>query len=164
MHVSYSYNVTIRNLEFDQCSGDLISNFQSSIIVSLFLHKCLHCKVEDVSCFGYGFAGINLFLGCYINNLTINLTIIKPTPYMCTSKFLLVFKDTEHDQNHDSVSIHNILVIGYSEICHENYNAMTILLYQHHYDMKIELYNSHFYNMNQAPLDIHIFVSSSFLI
>ena len=163
--VVYSYNVTIRNLVFNQCSGDVVSNFHFSIVVSLFLYECLHCKVEDVCCLGYGFAGINLFLDSYINNITIDLTVIKTAANMCSTKFLLSYVDTEHDQNHESVSIKNINISGYNNICYEHHEAMEIFVYQSHYGMNVELYNSHFHNMNQIALHIQMkFANSSLLI
>ena len=54
----YSYNVTIINLVFDQCSGDLLYNFGYDLAANLLLFECSYCKVEDVYFFGYGFAGI----------------------------------------------------------------------------------------------------------
>ena len=164
-HVSviYSYNVTIRNLVFDQCSGHVAFKFHN-IITGLLLYECLHCNVEDVCCFGYGFAGINLFLNSYINNITIDLTVIKPVAHMCSAKFSVIFIDTEHNYNCDSVSINKVDVSGYNEICCEHHKAMEILLHQSHYSMNVKLYNSYFYNINQIALHIEIYSTSSLLI
>ena len=53
----YSYNVTIRNLVFSQCSGDLESPLY--IAADLFLIRCSYCKVENLKFFGYGFVGVS---------------------------------------------------------------------------------------------------------
>ena len=47
MSVFQSYNVTIRNLVFDQCNGesDLFYQFQMDTTAGLVLHECFYCKV-----------------------------------------------------------------------------------------------------------------------
>ena len=56
--VSQSYNVTIRNLVFDQCNGGLFYQFGMDTAAGLVLHECFYCTVEDVYFLGYGFAVI----------------------------------------------------------------------------------------------------------
>ena len=56
--VSQSYNVTIRNLMFNQCDGDLFYHFGMDTTAGLVLHECFYCTVEDVYFLGYGFAVI----------------------------------------------------------------------------------------------------------
>ena len=63
--VFYSINVTIRNLVFNQCCGDLKSQFPLYIAAGLFLIGCSHCQVEDVNFFGYGLVGVNLRQNSY---------------------------------------------------------------------------------------------------
>ena len=46
--VLYAYNVTIRNLMFHQCNGDLLYEFGVEIAASLILYECLCCIVEDI--------------------------------------------------------------------------------------------------------------------
>ena len=60
-----SYNITIRNIVFNQCNGDLSSQVGLNIGASLFFYNCFCCKVENVDFFGFGFAGINLFLNSF---------------------------------------------------------------------------------------------------
>ena len=162
-----SYNVTIKNLVFDQCSGYAVSKFHINIVVGLFLFECFNCKVEDICCFGYGFAGVNLFLNCCINNVTIDLTIVKPAANMCSAKFSVIFTDSDSELNHDlsSVFINKVEISGYNEICYEYHDTMEILLQQSHYSMNVELRNSQFYKMNQRALYIEMtFANSSLLI
>ena len=117
--------------------------------------------------FDYGFAGIDLFLNSYLNNITIDLTIVKPTAYMCSPKFSLTLDDgyTDYNLKHDSISINQVFISGYSEICYEYHKAMQIHLHQSDYGMDVELCNSQFYNMNQMALHIRMsYANSSLLI
>ena len=43
-----SYNVTVRNLMFSQCYGDLFYQFGADIAASLILYECSYCIVEDI--------------------------------------------------------------------------------------------------------------------
>ena len=161
----YSYNVTIRNLIFIQYSDDMISEF--GLDASLFFYDCLHCKVEEIWFFGYGFKGINLFQNSSINNITFDLSVVLPTIKMCGPKFVLSFVDTAYDHHHDFIFINNIFISGSNKICHKHRGAMDILLYQQYSSMNVKLYNLHFHNMNQEALNIHVmhntYVSNSLL-
>ena len=157
---SKSYNVTIRNLVFDQCNFDLFYQFGIDTAVGLVLHECCYCKVEDVYFLGYGFAAINLLLHSYLNNITIDTTMV--SIQKCGARFFLLFADREYRHNHDSISINKLVFIGiYSELCYGNHKVMEILLYQSYFDVNIELCNSQFYNANQAALYILMYNSSS---
>ena len=161
-HVSviYSYNVAIKNLVFSQCIGHTFSHVDLHIAAGLFLYECSHCKVEDIHFLDYGFAGINLFLKSYLNNITINMNIETPNVYMymCSPKFFLMFSDAELEYYHsyDSISINAIFISGHSEMCYEYHEAMDIWSYNNNYSINIELCNSHFHNMDQKALDIQI--------
>ena len=158
----FSYNVTIRNLAFSQYSGDVISEFSLDIDASLFIYDCSHCKVENIWFYGYGFAGLNMFLNSSINNITIDLSVVMPTIKTCSPKFLLAFRDIKSGQHNDSIFINNIYISGFNKICYEHHEAMDIFLYQKHYNINVELYNSQFHNMDQTALNIHmIFVNAS---
>ena len=60
----YSYNVTIKNLVFNQCNGILVSPVSQlqNTAAGLFLYECSSHKIEDVYFFGYGFTGCFLTL------------------------------------------------------------------------------------------------------
>ena len=168
VNLYYSYNVTIRNLVFSQYSYDVISEFGFGVDASLFIYDCSHCKVENIWSFGYGFAGVNMFLNSSINNVTINLSVVMPIIKMCSPKFLLAFVDTKSDHYHDSIFIHNVLISGFNEICYnKRHEAMDIFLYQKHFSITVELHDSLFHNMDQTALNIHMIffnASSSLLI
>ena len=74
----FSYNVTIRNLVFSQCNGDLYNVTKLDMIAALFLYECSHCKVEDINFFGYGLVGINLLLNTNLSNITVDMTLLWP--------------------------------------------------------------------------------------
>ena len=66
------------------------------------------------------------------------------------SKFSLTFVNTDYSHyDHDSISINNIYISRYTEICYRNYRVMELHLYQSSYGMNMELYDSQFYNMDQ---------------
>ena len=149
--VLYSYNVTIKNLVFNQCNADL---FFIKAAVGLLIDKCSDCKIEDVSFIGYGFAGVNLLQNLYINNITIDVTTVTPAVLMCSPKLLLKFEGEENSHAHLSIFINKLFISGYNEICHENNEVMQIRLYNKHYSIHIKLCNSWFYNMSQKALHI----------
>ena len=148
-----SYNVIIKNLVFDQCSGDLFPLYAIHIAPSLFLYDCSHCIVENIVFFGYGFAGINLFLNSYISNITINLTTIRPDIRMCSPKFF--FGSLNAASNHDKILINQLFITGHNELCYELYELMIIQLNKS-YGVNVELYNMHFYAIDQIALHIEI--------
>ena len=165
VHVSQSYNVTIRNLVFDQCNDDLLYQFGIDTAVSLILYECFYCKVEDVYFLGYGFAGINLLLHSYLNNITIDTTVMRPSMQMCGTRFFLFFADKEYEHNHHSISINKLVFISiHREVCYGYHKVMEILLHQGHFDVNIKLCNSHFDNTNQAALYILMRNSSNSLL
>ena len=139
--VFLSYNVTIRNLVFSQCSGYVGSKFAINIAASLLLFGCSHCIVENVKFFGYGFVGYNLFENCYLNNIT-----IKPTVNTCSLKFVLKFINVKDSQNY--VFINQIFIAsGYSELC----------LTKDHQSMKIYADNSYGLHLEFCNLQFHYF-------
>ena len=156
--VFYSYNVTISNLIFSQCNGDLVSpvSHMQNIAAGLFLYECSSCKVEDIYFFGYGFAGINLFLNSYVNNITIDLTIETPSLHMCSPKLLLMFTGTEYHFNNESIVVNNLVVSGYSEKCYEYHEAVDIQLHNSNYSINVELCNSLFYDMDRIAINIQM--------
>ena len=147
----FSYNVTIKNLVFSQCNDDLYKITKSDIIAALFLCECSLCKVEDIYFFGYGLVGINLLLNTSLNNITINTTILGPAVKMCSQKFLLLMNGSMHD----TISINQLSISGYNDICYELHQAMEIRLYKS-YGVHIKLFNSIFYNMDQIALIIRL--------
>ena len=152
----HSFNVTIKNLVFNQCSGDLFSQFEIRIAVALLLYECSYCRVEDVKFFGYGFAGINLSLNSYLNNVTIDMTIIKPTVYMCTPKLALIFFGSRSSHNPDSILINRVVISGYSKVCDEYHTSIEIMLKKGNYSTNVILCNLQFYNIDQMALNIQI--------
>ena len=152
--VFFSYNVTIENLVFNQCSGDLGSQTPLYLTGGLILYECSHCKVEDVIFFGYGFAGCNLYLNSSVNNVTIDITtIVRSTVNMCSPRFVLRFIDVEDNYNY--VLINQVFISGYNELCPKDYALMNIYVY-HSYDMHVELRNLQFYNVTQSALSINM--------
>ena len=113
--VSQSYNVTIRNLVFNQCNGGLFYEFGMDTAAGLILYECFYCKVEDVYFLGCGFAAINLLLHSYLNNITIDTTMVTQ---QCGTRFLLLIVDKGYEHNHDSISINKLVFASiYSIIC-----------------------------------------------
>ena len=161
VRIFYSYNVTIRNLVFDQCSGDLFPLYSLRIAPSLFLYYCLHCRVEDVVFFGYGFVGINLFLKSYISNVTINLATVRPGMRMCSAKVYLGSFNVKGD--HDKILVNRLFITGHNELCYNLYNLMRIKLYKS-YGINVELYDLHFYATNQIALHIRMKYTSASII
>ena len=152
--VFFSFNVTIENLVFNQCSGDLGSQSPIYLICGLILYECSHCKVKDVIFFGYGFAGYNLYLNSSVNNITIDMTtIVRSTVNVCSPRFALVFYNVE--DNHNYVLINQVFISGYNELCPKDYALMNIDV-AHSYDMHVELCNLQFYNVTQSALFIYM--------
>ena len=115
--VFYTHNATIRNLMFSQCNGDLFHEFGVDIKAGLILYECLCCIVENIYFSLYGFVGINLFLNSYLSNVTIDMATVKPTFQMCGRKFLLMYVTTVYnDLHHDSISINNLFISGYTKV------------------------------------------------
>ena len=154
MGLLFSYNVTIRNLVFSQCNGDLYNVTKLDMIAALFLYECSHCKVEDINFFGYGLVGINLLLNANLNNITVDMTILGPSVNMCSPKFFLLMLLTNGSM-HDTISINQLSISGYNNICYELHQAMEIRLYGS-YGMHIKLFNSKFYDMDQTALIIRL--------
>ena len=155
--VFHSYNITIRNFVFDQCSGDLFYQSGIDIAAGLILYECSYCIVEDIYFSVYGFVGINLLLNSYLNNITIDMAIVKPAVQVCGTRFSLLFFNTQYDHHdHDSISINNIFISGYTKICYGHYRVMELHLNQIHYSMNVELYDSQFYNMDQIVLHVEM--------
>ena len=163
-----SYNITIRNLVFDQCNANvLFSEMDLDIAAGLFLYDCMYCIVENIKFFGYGFTGINLALNSYLNNITIDMTIVKPAMHLCSPKFFLIFVRTgyvnEHIHQFNDVLINQVSISGYNEMCYEYHEAMQIRLYKS-YGIKLKLLNSQFYHMNQMALHIQMQFTSALLL
>ena len=160
VRIFHSYNITIRNLVFNQCSGDLFSLFGVRTAPSLFLHQCSHCIVEDIVFFGYGFTGINLLLNSYISNVTINLTTLRPGIRMCSPKFFLGYHNVECDIK---ILVNQLFITGHNELCYDLYRLMVLQLYES-YDINVELCDLHFYATNQNALFIQMEHASASLL
>ena len=156
----FSYNVSIKNLVFNQCSGDFGSKYMGG---GLILYECSHCKVDNVIFFGYGFEGVNLYLNSSVNNITIDMTtIVRSTVNMCSPRFVLKFINVEDNYNY--VLINQVFISGYNELCPEDYALMNIHV-DHSYDMHVELCNIQFYNVTQSALFIKMeYTTGSLLI
>ena len=119
--VFYSYNVTIKNLAFLQCNGILTDEFDTNVAASLILKDSFLCKVEDVTIWGHGFLGFNLFVKSHLNNIIINTNIATFTVDMCSQKFFLVFANTEYSNYYpsdDYILINGVTISGYSRFCY----------------------------------------------
>ena len=158
--VLYSHNVTVTNLVFDQCSGILVPSLH--IAAALYLYECSHCVVENIIFHGYGFAGINLFLNSFINNISIDLTIVKSSVQMCSPKFFLMFARVKY--NHNCIMINQVFIAGYNELCYHGHKSMDIQLFKS-YGIDIKLCNSQFYNTTQLTLRIRMeYTNASILV
>ena len=144
-----SYNVTIRNLVFSQCSGDLDSQYPLYIAAGLFLIRCSHCQVENVNFFGYGFVGVNLLQNSYLNNITVDITTVRHTIHMCSQKVFLSFVMVEEE--YEYILINQLFITGHINLCYQGQKAMQIELYKS-YGVHVELYNSQIYNTTQVAL------------
>ena len=153
--IFFSNNVTIRYLMFEQCNGDLSYQLNLDIVAGLLLYECSYCKVEGVHFSGFGIVGKNLLRNSHLSSITINMTIVRPAIQMCSPKVLLIFQRDKNDPTLDSISINQLSITGYSEMCYELHGAMEIRLYQS-YGMHIKLLNSQFYIMDQIPLIIQM--------
>ena len=160
-HVSmlFSYNATIKNLVFNQCSGDLVQ-YGLYTAGGLILYECSHCKVEDTIFFGYGFAGIR-FLNSSVSNVTIEMTTVMiPAINMCSPRFHVNCIDVEDNY----VLINQVFIRGYSELCPNNLFLMEIYV-NNSYDVHIEICNLQIYNVIQLPLSILMeYTSGSLLV
>ena len=161
VRIFLSYNVTIRNLVFDQCNGVLFSEVPIPVAPGLFLYECSHCVIKDLVFFGYGFLGMNLFLNSYISNVTINITTMRPGVRMCSAKFYLWYLYVEGD--HDQILITQLFITGYNKLCYNAYKLMKIKMYNS-YNVSVELCDSHFYAIDQIALYILIKNASNSLI
>ena len=157
-HVSVcsSYNVTIRNLVFDQYSRDFYNRprLNQNVTTALFLSECSYCIVEHVHFFGSGFEGINLVLNSYLNNITIDMIAVEP---VCSPKFLLKYLNAKYNSTHvnDFIVINQLYISGYSEICYAQHGAMEINVSES-YGIHIQVYNSHFHYMDKTALIIRM--------
>ena len=59
----------VRNLVFSQCNSDLFYQYGIDVAAGLVLVECSHCIVENIYCYGYGFAGTNLLMNSYLNKI-----------------------------------------------------------------------------------------------
>lgn len=119
---------------FSQCNGDLGSYAieLQGITAGLFHYKCSYCNIEDIYFFGYGFAGVNLFLNSNLNNININMTVVRTGAYMWSPKSFVMFEDTEYYHDYYSISINQVSISGYSEFCYGYGNSMEIQLWNSH--------------------------------
>ena len=61
----------------------------------------------------------------------------------CGTNFFLLFIDREKKHNHDCISINKLVFISiYGEFCYGYHKVMEVILYQHYFDVKIDLCNS----------------------
>ena len=150
--VFFSYNVTIRNLVFNQCSGDFGTQFDIHLPAGLFLYKCSHCKVEDVYFEGYGFVGVDLVQNSSLNNITIDMTIVKRAVNMCSPKFVLKFINVKDCDNYLFIS--QVFISGYSELCLTEDHQLMQIYDDKSYDLHIDINNLLFYNITQQALNI----------
>ena len=155
--VFLSYNITIRNLAFSQCSGNVGNKFAINAAASLFLYRCSHCIIENVNFFGYGFVGFNLLQNCYLSNIG-----IKPATSMCSLKFILKFVDVKDSQTY--LFINQINISGYSELCLTEDQKLMQVYADKSYGLHIEFRNLQFYYVTQPALDITLKHTSALIL
>ena len=162
--VFLSYKVSIRNLVFSQCSGNVGTQFPLNIAVGLFLHGCSYCIVENVQFFGYGFAAINLLQKFYLNNVTIDITIVKPADGMCSKKFVLLVVNLKVKNSYNYIFINQVFISGYNEQCLTKGQQLMQIYVDKSYGMHIEMCNLLFYNIAQLVLNMEMkFTDASIL-
>ena len=155
--VFYSYNVTIRNLAFSQCSGNVGNKFAINTAASLFLYRCSRCIMENVDFFGYGFVGFNLLHNCYLTKIA-----IKPTTNMCSLKFIIKFVDIKNIQTY--LFIDQINISGYSKLCLTEDHQLMQVRVDESYGLHIEFYNLLFYYVTQSALDVTLKHTSALIL
>ena len=167
-HIAFygSYNITIANLVFNQCDGkiNLINKYfkhsKGNIRAGLLLFGCSLCKLQNITCFGYGLIGVNLIEKSFLKNISVVLYIAKPHfDYdVCTPKILLVYTD-ENINTHNKIEdllINGLHISGKSINCRATniYCAMELHLQQKHYGVTIKLCNSKVHHMDHTVLHI----------
>ena len=162
----HSYNVTISNIIFNQCDGNIkhilfkdiwqFDQHKQDIIVSLFLFECYFCKVINSKFLGYGLFGINVVGNSFLDNVTIELETAKPAfeSNICTYRIMLIYVARDNHNGSDAMKMNRLSISGYSNNCHSFnlYPVIDIQLPQNQYNMLITLSNSQFYNMDQTVL------------
>ena len=163
--IFYSYNVTIKNLAFNQCKPDVkrISYNHHSNITSLFFKSCRFCKMESTTLFGYGIIGHNLIENCSLRNITIHLNS-KCFPIVAI--FLIYSRDLlSHPP--DSIVLSSIMisrdVTQVLSACQQRDNsvAVGILLYRF-YNFTIVLTDSSLIGMNETVIQVTTFPDQQF--
>ena len=161
--ILYSYNVTVRDLAFNNCGGNLISHLPidrsslGSIFIdyaaaSLVFLGCYDCAVKDIVFLKYGFAGINVFGHSYLDNININISTTVTTMDACSSKIILLFTNEDnYYHNKNSITINKLHLTGHSKIC-SIHCLVFMRLVQDQYRVLITINNSHFYDIDQAIL------------
>ena len=98
----------------------------------------------------------------YLNNITINMIIERPSLRMCSPKFFLMFDGAVYGGNKDLIVINQITVTGSNKICYGYHEAMATWLYNSN-RLHIGLFNLQFYRMNQVAIGIVIRLASASL-
>ena len=164
--IFYSHNVTITNVVFNQCKGDLrtLKEFYepSAGFASLAFVWCYNCKILDVSFLGYGFICIDLFGESYLSNINIDIYITETVTFdSCSTKLLITFIDAYIYYNKNVITINQVDISGGpSGIC-RFHSIVAIQLLQSQYGVIAKLYNSWFHNMDRAALNIRTELSNN---
>ena len=155
--ILYSYNVTVRNLIFTNCNGNLsyFHAFSPASSASLVFLRCFSCAVKDVVFLEYGFAGIDTFGQSYLDNININTSSTATTFDTCSPKVLFVFLNATNYHNDNLITMNKLYITGHSKIC-VYHCAIYLHLLQNQYSVNIKVYNSDFYDMDQAVLYIRV--------
>ena len=162
----YSNNVTVSNIIFNQCDGNIkhilfkdiwqFDEHKQDIIVSLLLFECYFCKIINMKFFGYGLMGINVVGNSILDNVTIELETDKPTfeNNICMYRIMLKYIARNNHSSSDTITMNKLSISGYSNNCHSVnlYPVIDVQLQQNQYNMLIILSDSQFYNMDQTVL------------
>ena len=162
----YSYNITVSNIIFSQCDGNIkyllfkniwqYDQHEPDIIVSLFLFECYFCKVTNCKFFGYGLMGINLVGNSLLDNVTIKLETTKPAfeNNICMYRIMLVYIARDDHHASDIMTLNRIHISGYSNNCHSTnlYPVIDMQLAKNQYNMMVILSDSQFNDMDQTVL------------
>ena len=166
LFVLYSHNVTISELYFNKCGGNVatitlqyITSDHYDISACLFLFLCSDCKIRNVNIFHlaeYGIAGINVVGNSQLENITVSIHS-KILSLFCTKGILLVYLNSHAHSNYNStISITELLIIDNdpNNFCTMVGGGLEIELKQSQYHVRVILSRSSFNNLKFAEKEL----------
>ena len=152
--------LVISNVVFKQCKS--IQQYNGSI-TNLYIGYCWSCTVENVTFLEYGLMGLNIYGGSVLNNVVFNLTITSSRTYLDYHALVLAYKKLPDGNNEDSMvcTLKGVYISGHgnkylpNELFLKNVLRAIIVSVLHiNYHFKLEIKNSHFYDIDQSVMNI----------